>query len=100
MMHKLLFVVALFVFNVFNFAHAQFNYERGVEPVVNAGWHQIQIPNTVLAKLNDGFRDIRLFSANGQEIPYLLRTALDDVVFRFSLSTFQNKGVICISLLR
>jgi hypothetical protein len=64
---------------MFNFVRAQFNYERGVEPVVNAGWHQIQIPNTVLAKLNDGFRDIRLFSANGQEIPYLLRTALDDV---------------------
>ncbi|MFM8911524.1 MAG: hypothetical protein ACKOE6_01240, partial [Flammeovirgaceae bacterium] len=63
----------------FGATQAQFKYERKVETASTSSWHEIQLPNSVLAKLSSGFGDIRLISDNEQETPYLLRMVGDQI---------------------
>lgn len=57
---------------------AQFKFERKIEKVANAGWHEVILPNQVLAKLNTDFGDIRIYDTSGNEIPYLLKISQDE----------------------
>ena len=71
--------IALIVFALLGYqGFAQFKFERKVDKVANAGWHQVIIPNQLLTKLNTDFGDIRIYDASRNEIPYLLKISQDE----------------------
>lgn len=60
-------------------AQAQFRYQRKIAEVPTAGWHAIALPESVLTKLDRSFSDIRIYSDDRTETPYLLRISRDEI---------------------
>ncbi len=59
--------------------HAQFRYQRKVTEVPTAGWYAIPLDESVLTKLNPSFSDIRVYTNDETETPYLLKVSRDAV---------------------
>ncbi|MEO9966717.1 MAG: hypothetical protein ABJF11_13050 [Reichenbachiella sp.] len=51
----------------------EFTYEAGIEPVSASGYYSVVLSPELLAKLRADFSDIRIYTADGKEQPYLLR---------------------------
>lgn len=63
----------LFLFLLPLLASAQsFRLEADVAPVRQSGYHRIALPPDVVGRLNPDLTDLRLFDADGREIPYVL----------------------------
>jgi Protein of unknown function (DUF3999) len=60
-------------------SHAQFKYQRKLEEIKAEGWYALPISENVLTKLNDSFSDIRIYSPDETEMPYLLKISHDEV---------------------
>ncbi|MFN7330232.1 MAG: hypothetical protein ACK5UP_12080, partial [Bacteroidota bacterium] len=93
--------IALIVFSLLGYqGFAQFKFERKVDKVANAGWHQVIIPNQLLTKLNTDFGDIRIYDASRNEIPYLWKishddTAQSDLPLKAYTSSKKNDALFC-----
>ncbi|AMM50491.1 hypothetical protein TH61_03835 [Rufibacter sp. DG15C] len=56
-------------------ARAQdFGWKATLSPVSTQGWHRVLLPASVTGRLQAGLEDLRLYSADGKEVPYLLQT--------------------------
>ncbi len=60
-----------------------FRYQAQVGPVVQSGYHRIELPPDVLGRLQDGLADLRLYDGHKREVPYLLtrQTGVDATAF-------------------
>lgn len=82
--------ICLFLLLLSTFAKAQFRYERKIGEVTSDGWHAVPIAAPILAKLNSSFSDIRIYSSDGTEAPFLLRTSHDETTIQeVALETYN-----------
>ena len=72
------------------FAKAQFRFERKIAAVTSSDWYSVPLDESILTKLNPSFSDIRIYSSDGTEIPFLLRTSHDETSLEeVSLETYN-----------
>jgi hypothetical protein len=72
--HNICFVLLL----LSTFAKAQFRYERKITKVTSDDWYSVPLYESILTKLNSSFSDIRIYSSDGTETPFLVRTSHDE----------------------
>lgn len=72
------------------FAKAQFRFERKIAEVTSADWYSVPLDESILTKLNPSFSEIRIYSSDGTEIPFLLRTSHDETSLqKVSMETYN-----------
>jgi len=74
MQNDIKFRIFLLCFTIFSLLGAkaqQFNWQASLAPVSSDGYYKILLSPEIVSKLNDNLGDIRLYSIDNKEIPYV-----------------------------
>jgi hypothetical protein len=92
---KIILVLLLVSIQICSAQHPSFLYKRKLADFPQEGWHNIELPDAMFARLDNHFNDVRIYSTTESdtlEIPYLLKIRNDQTIEETITLPILNKS--------